>query len=58
MVKQESHLRTRSAEAPVEIAVILHRRAKAGRAHHGAVAAGQAALSDLIPSRMVQIALQ
>ena len=57
-MKQESHLRTRSARRPGEIAVILDRGAEAGRADHGAVAAGQAALGDLVPARMLEIGLQ
>ena len=40
-----------------QIAVILDRRAEAGRAHHGAVAAGETALGDVVPSRMIEIAL-
>src|SRR3569833_932070 len=41
-----------------KIAVVLDRGAEAGRADHGAVAAAQAALGDLVPARMLQIALQ
>ena len=41
-----------------EIAVILDGGAEAGRAHHGAVAAGQATLGHLVPARVVQIAFE
>ena len=33
---------------------IFHSRAEAGRADHGAVGASQAALSDVVPARMVK----
>ena len=39
-----------------EIARILHRRAEAGRADHRAIGAGEAALGDIGPARMLEIA--
>ena len=57
MVKQESQRRLRSA-APVQVVRILHRGAEAGRTDHGAVAAGQAALGDIVPARMFQVGQQ
>ena len=41
-----------------QIAVILYRRTEAGGANHGAVAAGQAALGDVVPARMIEVAQQ
>ena len=56
MVKQESHLRKRSRDVAGEIAVILDGRAEAGRADHGAVAAGEATLGDIVPARVIEVA--
>src|SRR5579872_2355379 len=36
----------------------VHRGAEAGRTDHRAVAAGQAALRDIVPTRMLQVRLQ
>ena len=58
MVKQESQRRLRSAALPVEIVRVLDRGAEAGRADHRAVAAGQAALGDVVPARVLQIGQQ
>src|SRR5271166_6740232 len=41
-----------------QVAVILHGRAKAGRAHHRAIAAAETALGDLVPAWMIRIALK
>src|SRR5579862_4539475 len=41
-----------------EVAVILDGGAEAGRADHGAIAAGKAALGDVDPARMVRVRLQ
>ena len=54
-MKQESQRRERSARAG-EVAGVLDRGAEAGRADHGAVAAGQAALRDVVPARVLEIA--
>src|SRR5450755_162881 len=42
----------------LEIGDVLHRRAEARRADHRAVAAGQAALGDLVPTRVLEVAVQ
>ena len=55
MVKQESQRRERSALLAGEVARVLDRRAEAGRADHRAVAAGEAALGDVVPARMLEI---
>ena len=38
-----------------EVGVVLDRRAEAGRADQGAVAAGEAALGDVVPARMLEV---
>ena len=41
---------------PVEVGDVLDARAEAGRADHRAVAAGEAALGDLVPARVLEVA--
>ena len=58
MVKQESQRRLRSAELPARSFASPTAGAEAGRAHQRAVAAGQAALRHVIPTRVFQIGQQ
>lgn len=37
---------------------VLHDRAEASGAHHGAVAASQASLRDVVPPRMLEVSIQ
>ena len=58
MVKQESQRRVRARLGAGQVARVLDRRAEAGRADHGAVGAGQAALGHVVPARMLEVAQQ
>ena len=57
-MKQESQRRDRLGFLAGQIAGVFDRGTEAGRADHGAVAAGEASLGHVIPARVVEIAHQ
>ena len=57
-MKHESQRWWRSTCSPVRSVDVLDRRAEAGRADHRAVAAGQAAIGDVVPARVLEVAVE
>ena len=57
-MKQESQRCRRSALIPIEVGDVLDVGAEAGRADHRAVAAGETPVGDLVPARMLVVAVQ